>query len=373
MAKKVDSLSSYIDEVKKVSSSINPLDKCIRYVQLYLKSRDDYHLKHLENILITLAKIVYSENKFTKNDRAKIQKCLDLLGKKTINSKKELKRELEFLKNYLLEKEIMLNECFSEIVFYRGESRKDRDPIPSVFRGKNMERESDYFHQIQTLCPDNLGKLPLLNKLVMMQHYDCPTRLLDITINPLVALYFACQPSKLPCDGHVVVYSTERDEICYPDSDKVVINASLARMEKVRQDSIYELCMKNIKCEAFEQNLDESYENECIELFYHEICKSSQHFLRKIVPFDILKPIFIQPEKDNARIIKQDGAFILSGLSKSSDEAKKKLKFLERTEIIVKESSKKIILDELDLVGINKATLFPEIDKVAEYLKDKYS
>ena len=34
--------------------------------------------------------------------------------------------------------------------------------------------------------------------------------------------------------------------------------------------------------------------------------------------------------------------------------------------------NKQKILNELDLLSINKSTLFPEIDSVSEYIKNKY-
>ena len=41
--------------------------------------------------------------------------------------------------------------------------------------------------------------------------------------------------------------------------------------------------------------------------------------------------------------------------------------------IIIDHKSKENILKELDKLGINKSTLFPEIDKVADYIKEKYT
>ena len=39
-------------------------------------------------------------------------------------------------------------------------------------------------------------------------------------------------------------------------------------------------------------------------------------FERELNPIDLLAPQFVQPEKNNPRILKQDGAFIISGLDK---------------------------------------------------------
>ena len=91
--------------------------------------------------------------------------------------------------------------------------------------------------------------------------------------------------------------------------------------------------------------------------------------LREIVPADLISPIVVKPLKANARVLKQDGAFIISGLCTNQTEAEEKIKKI-CTETI-KVNDRQSILYELDLFGINEATLFPEVDKVAEYLKTK--
>ena len=103
----------------------------------------------------------------------------------------------------------------------------------------------------------------------------------------------------------------------------------------------------------------------------HPIKRHNGAFEREIVPFDMLKPQFVQPNKDNPRILKQDGAFIVSGLDENDAESDMKIRKYLANEVIVPHSVKKAILDELEYVGINQATLFPEVDKVADYLRQK--
>ena len=74
--------------------------------------------------------------------------------------------------------------------------------------------------------------------------------------------------------------------------------------------------------------------------------------------------------------MKQDGSFILCGLGDGADEnnSLKELRYRDAAglRLIFVVRDKESILEELDLFSINRATLFPEIDDVAEYIKLKY-
>ena len=82
--------------------------------------------------------------------------------------------------------------------FFRGHANKTFPLLPSIYRKPQwFSNEDKIIREIIMRCPNEFNSMDSsFEKLVKMQHYDLPTRLLDLTENPLVALYFACVGEK---------------------------------------------------------------------------------------------------------------------------------------------------------------------------------
>lgn len=250
-------------------------------------------------------------------------------------------------------------------LFFRGHARANYRLQPSIYRSEKLKKsESKMYHDLLINCPlDFNNNSSHLEKLVEMQHYGLPTRLLDVTTNPLVALYFACNEQSA-LFGEVILISVDDAEVKYPQSDTVSILASLAVFPNKNQEEF--------KQWADNSDISQVEFNEKIKRLLQEIRLEKPAFKGEIDKNDILGNFAVLATKNNQRIIKQDGAFILCGLSEAT--LLEKFRFeLDGKKVVVLISQKEEMLKSLDTFSINHATLFPEIANVAEYIKSKYS
>lgn len=247
-------------------------------------------------------------------------------------------------------------------LYFRGHSKRSYRMEPSIYRNTGwISNEATMLKELILRCPNDFsGGLSTFQCLVKMQHYSLPTRLLDVTSNPLVALYFACTThDKDDEDGEVIVVGFDVDEVKYYDSDTVSVLANVCRRPSdFSVPAIAEITLFNVQDE--------------IKLLLHDIRQDKPHFEPAIRPGDLGRVICVKPMLDNPRIIKQEGAFLLFGV----DGNKSKAATLEARSVIEKitinRDKKKEIATQLEALGISRATMFPEIEQVATHIKDSY-
>ena len=326
------------------------------------------YIKVLFNITNSLDKIFKIKMEHDKKTIDRLSHFLEEMDLSAFDKERCL-----FHQRFLENTDELINYCQSGQAsirfFYRGQKDKRYALLPSVMRGEK-DKEDFLYKEIITRCPNFFAGRSHLQMLVEMQHYDCPTRLLDVTTNPLVALFFACFDFNNQIEdnneiGEVLVFAPTEKEVLSYDSDKALILSSLPKFNKNEKNKLFHICLK--KALSGEKLL--ALDSQEIEKLYHEIKKERPAFKENISPIDLLKSYLVEPLKDNERILKQEGAFIISGLY--SDETNISSALNDMVIAHIEVLDKKNILKELNVLGINEACLFPELDHVAHFLKNR--
>lgn len=251
-------------------------------------------------------------------------------------------------------------------VFYRGHSNRMKYRLePSILRkdekGNYIYRDAEdqlYRELLVSNSIDFQGDVYTIDRLVRMQHYSLPTRLLDITSNPLIALYFACKSNPVQ-DGEVIVFSMEREQIKYFDSDTASCLANLTRLTKQSKDG---LDFSSLDIRKFNKLAT-------VKQLLHFIKEEKPFFEPRLEPKHLRSIICVKGKRTNSRIAFQSGAFLLFGHDATLDESGTPEISVQRIAVTDKEA----VLKQLDQLNINESTVFPYIENSAKYLAQKFA
>lgn len=141
-------------------------------------------------------------------------------------------------------------------IYFRGQDAEFWDIEPSVFRNGMLSIE----HKLMQIP---LQKIPtefkefntVFDIMTKYQHYGMCTRLLDLTTNPLVALYFACKchgdESYINDDGeeslhepYGVIYFTQNYYPSLPTDLEVQVVSALARYDLTKENTVEDVLAK---------------------------------------------------------------------------------------------------------------------------------
>ncbi|MDR3272469.1 MAG: FRG domain-containing protein [Flavobacteriaceae bacterium] len=260
------------------------------------------------------------------------------------------------------------------ILFYRGENEKHDKLLPRVYQPQFnfIENEDVIYKEALSMFPSEmLAQKTTIEKLILMQHYGFPTRLLDISKNPLIALFFACYTeqarNKEDTNGVVYIFSVPKKEIKFCDSDAVSIIANLCK-----RSSSFSVSKIKANCKNADER-EEFNENKEIQYLVDGIREEKPYFHNLVDYDDIISVKCLHPRMNNPRIIRQDGYFFVYGIDKDKKyPAIMNDKWILDT-ITISKDAKDPILEKLGLLNINETFVFPDYQHFNYALDKKYA
>lgn len=211
---------------------------------------------------------------------------------------------------------------------YRGQANSFWNLDASITREpKYLENEGNMYYDILSLKPDAFkNDTTVYEKLITMQHFGMPTRLLDVTRNPLVAIFFACNNmERKDNDGVIFTFKPEKSKFLNFEDERLKYLKILYGINDLKKN------------------------------------KESDEFLSDIW--------FLKGVAKNQRINNQSGDFIFAG---NGDEAKQKLHQLVRMSIIIDSKTKEVLIEQLASLNIHGGAVYPDLTHMSNYISEKY-
>lgn len=301
--------------------------------------------------------------------------------------KKEIKN-LATLINFVSK----IGEQSENILVFRGEKKDYGETalIPLIYRNGYIKNEDVIYRESQRYNDYEFGSdKSVFDRLSRIQHYTAPTRLIDVSEDLFSAIFFSItdKTNRDKFDSIIYIFEIDKNQIKYYDSDAVSVIANLVKIpleNNVNAKSKKKLINDIIK---YKNDIEEFNSKESAKFLLYEIRDEKPQFSPLIRPEHLTSIQYVLPKLTSSRIRSQKGAFFLFGLN--PDNYKRPIRLLVNDQLI-KSSDKikhpilqihKAILKcydipkmkkELISFGIKKSFIYPEIDRVSEYLKEKY-
>lgn len=259
--------------------------------------------------------------------------------------------EIITLNGYVEEINKIHNKCIDEKLWYRGHSSSKYILAPSIFRnpykGKIKLYEGIFKNDFKARAVPFLDRMPdqELDWMFLMQHYKIPTRLLDWSEDAFIALLFALKNHDEALGLNAVVWILNPYELNKRAYESIRITGEYTKL--------------------IIPNLMNNNNNSDLQMLYKWYVEEPM--------IKINYPLAILPPKNNKRIIAQKGTFTIFPILETVEPMEMldgKDQFLWKIE--VKNESVKDVLKELNSLGINETSLFPELDSIALEIISQY-
>ena len=265
-----------------------------------------------------------------------------------------------------------LKQCYPDLsLYFRGEPKCGWEMRPSVKRDTFSAVESAMLRDLMTHRPEEFSGISLaLEQWILAQHHGLKTRFLDITKNPMVALFFACDGNNYEQeDGSLHTFAVPRSLIKDFTSDAISVIANFAKRPQNEQNLLLgHKCMSNPVARY----------HEAMDKLCQFVQMEKPYFVNRIDIRDFYRVFVVEPRQSHERIRAQSGAFLVSAFHErlERDEILKKndnIPVYAHHQMVVPHGCKTAIMEDLRLLNITKEVLFPGLDTSAQAITELYS
>ena len=275
--------------------------------------------------------------------------------------------------------------------YFRGESKTIFELQPSIYRNlKGMhifdgDYEEGILTDIVSRRPEDFASADsALEQWGIAQHYRLPTRFLDVTRNPLIALYFACEKDT-GSDGRIHIFVVPQGLVKAFNSDEASIVANIAKLSF--QDKYMVLGSRQLvepyslrgihrMISGTASRSDEPY-FQAFNRLHNLIRKENPSFDGHIDIRDLYKVFVIEPKRLSERIRAQSGAFLASAFHERFEREEiennsPNIPTYAHYKLEIPADDKEDIMKSLRLANITNETIMPGLDSSAEAVRRFY-